>query len=129
MPVLEQLRDIFDRTNLGVILIGMPDIEKRMSRYPQLYSRVGFVHEYKPLSTAEVQFILENKWQELGFKLDGTDFTDSEALSAVVRMTQGNFRLLCPLFNQIERLLEINDIKTITRELVEAARESLVIGA
>ncbi len=125
----EQLRDIYDRSGVGLIFVGMRGLEKQMTRYPQLYSRVGFVHEFQPLSREEVQFILEHKWKELGTALDPSDFTDTEAVASVIRITGGNFRLIHRLCLQIERLMEINETKTISKELVEAARESLVIGS
>jgi hypothetical protein len=38
------------------------------------------------------------------------------------------FRLVQRLFAQITRVLEINGLRVISREVVETARESLVIG-
>jgi len=128
MAALEQMRDLYDRGNIGLILIGMPGIEKRLARYPQLYSRVGFVHPFRALSPEEVLFILQAKWEHLGLSLSPEDFTDAEVIAAVTRITGGNFRLIHRLFTQIERILEINELRTVTKEVVETAREQLVIG-
>jgi DNA transposition AAA+ family ATPase len=126
---LEHLRDMFDRTPLGLMLIGMPGIEKRMARYPQLYSRVGFAHHYRPLQGDELTFVLTRHWRQLGLSLDSADFTDTQAMAAISRITRGNFRLLHRLFVQIERILLINELNVITEDVVEAARSTLVIGA
>ena len=125
---LEHLRDLFDRTGIGVVLIGMPGIEKRLSRYPQLYSRVGFAHHYRPLQGDELAFVLTRHWRQLGLSLDGADFTDAQASAAIARITGGNFRLLHRLFVQIERILKINGLNIITDDVVMAARSTLVIG-
>lgn len=129
MTALELIRDIFDRTGVGVILIGMPGMEKRLSRYPQLYSRVGFSHHYRALTGDELSFVLTRHWRSLGINLDDADFTDAQAIASIVRLTGGNFRLLHRLFVQIERILKINELTVITDEVVEAARSTLVIGA
>lgn len=122
------MRAIYDRGGMGLILIGMPGIEKRLARYPQLYSRVGFVHQFHALSSEEAQFILTQKWQQWGLTLQPDDFTDAEAIAAIIRITGGNFRLMQRLLTQIERILQINELRTVTKEVVETARENLVIG-
>lgn len=126
---LEWLRDEYDRRGMGLILTGMPGVEKRLSRYPQLYSRVGFAHEYRTLSPPELLFVLERHWRKLGLALNETDFTDTQAVAAVARITAGNFRLLQRLFTQIERVMKINELTTVTNDVVETARQTLVIGA
>jgi len=125
---LEQLRDIYDRNDIAMILIGMPGIEMRLARYPQLYSRIGFAHEFDKLSKDETHHILEFKWGELGLSIKLEDFFDYEAITSIIKITGGNSRLIQRLFTQIERILEINNLETITTEVVEAARDSLVIG-
>jgi DNA transposition AAA+ family ATPase len=111
------------------VLIGMPGLEKRLARYAQLYSRVGFVHEFRALSAEEMRFILARKWRELGLTMTPDDFTDAETEAAMIRITGGNFRLVQRLCSQIARILEINALRMVTAEVVEAARENLVIGA
>lgn len=126
---LELMRDIYDRSELGLVFVGMPGIEKRLARYPQLYSRVGFVHHFRPLSGDEIQFVLQHKWQQLGLSLDLSDFTDAEAVASITRITNGNFRLVQRLLSQVQRVLQINELRFITKEVVETARELLIIGS
>lgn len=60
--------------------------------------------------------------------LQPDDFSDMEAVAAVIRITGGNFHLIHRLYTQIERILQINGMHMVTKEVVEAAREQLVIG-
>lgn len=110
-----------------MILVGMPGIEKRLTRYPQFYSRIGFVHEFRPLSASEIRQLLERHWTPPGVQLP-VEGIDAVAAAPIIRITGGNFRLLNRLQTQVERILEVNALPSVTKEVVEAVRASLVIG-
>jgi hypothetical protein len=76
----------------------------------------------------ETRWLLQQRWIHLGMNIRVDDFTDTEALAAIVRITGGNFRVIHRLLMQIERILEINHLQTVTKEVVEKARERLVLG-
>jgi DNA transposition AAA+ family ATPase len=124
---LEQLRDYFDRSDLGVILIGMPGFDRQLARYPQLYSRIGFAHQYKPLDPEDIPIVLKHYWQQLS--LPDTDVNpDNEAVSTIISITGGNFRLIERLMTQVGRPMAINNFDDIGPDLITAARQTLVIG-
>ncbi|PFG42036.1 hypothetical protein ATJ88_0686 [Isoptericola jiangsuensis] len=126
--ILEILRDLHDRQQVPILFIGMPGIDKRFAHYPQLYSRLGFSHQYRTLGREELLFVLGRYWKQLGLSLDPEDFTDAQAIATIERITRGNFRLLERLFPQISRVLKINQLQSITDDVVEAAASILVIG-
>jgi DNA polymerase III delta prime subunit len=127
MNSLEQIRSIFDEGTAGLVLIGMPGLEKRIARFPQFYSRIGFVHEFRPLDAEQVQNLLESRWAPTGVTLPDEQLLP-EVIASLIRMSGGNFRLLTRLLTQIERVLSVNDLHLVSNAVVEAARDSLVIG-
>ena len=125
---LEHLRDLYDRYGFGLILMGMPGLEKKLARYPQLYSRIGFVHEFKPLREAEMRLVAARHAAAFGITFDPNSLEGIEALAAVIRLTRGNLRLVERLLAQMRRIMDLNTAEGVTLEIVEAARDRLVIG-
>ena len=106
---LEQLRDVYDRRHIGLVLIGMPGLQKRLARYAQLYSRVGFMHQFQPLSGREFHNVVEHELVQL--KLDSA--MDTAGLNSIARVTGGNFRLIQRLFAQIDRVHPIETLNSL----------------
>ena len=76
----------------------------------------------RPLGAPEVRTLLEG-WRPRGVMLPDNLLADDDGVAAIIRVTGGNFRLLDRLLTQVGRILELNGLKLITREVVEAARE------
>lgn len=95
---------------------------------PNSIHGVGFVHAFRPLSPAAVRRLLESHWLPSGVALPAEGLTDEETRAAIIRITGDNFRLLHRLLTQMARLVEINALSHVTWDVVEAARETLVVG-
>jgi hypothetical protein len=57
-----------------------------MARYAQFYSRIGFVHEFRPLNVSEMRGLLTKGWTPPGVSLP---VLDPEAITSVIRITGG----------------------------------------
>jgi hypothetical protein len=80
------------------------------------------------LRTEELRRLLSEHWPEMGHALPPSGISDPEAVAAIIRITGGNVRLLHRLLSQVERILTLSRLQVATTDVVEAARESLVIG-
>ncbi|GHP00260.1 hypothetical protein KSF_103070 [Reticulibacter mediterranei] len=58
-----------------------------MAWYPQLYSRVGFVHQYRTLDREEQQELIEQQVRSFGGRRGNERKIEKEALVQIIRMT------------------------------------------
>ncbi len=128
MADLELLRSLHDREGFGLILIGLVGLEKKLGRYAQLYSRVGFVHRYAPLDEAETRNLVLDHTRKFGVTLSSEGFSDKGGINALVRESRGNFRLLEMLLQQCERVLRVNELSVVNARVVDTARKALSFG-
>jgi DNA transposition AAA+ family ATPase len=127
LGALETIRDIYDRTNLSVLLIGSPGIDRRLKRsgYGQLHSRFTLAYEIQQLNAAEMRLFISLKWKELDLPLTADDAVST----AIMRIANGNFRALHRIFVEIKRLQKLNCFPMVTPDLVEVARQGLLLGS
>lgn len=71
--------------------------------------------------------LLKECWLPSGVKLPDAVLAP-DVIATLIRMSGGNFRLLTRLLTQVERILKVNQVEIVSKEIVTAARDSLVIG-
>lgn len=91
------------------------------------YSRIGFVHEFRPLDEAQMTRLLNERWLPAGVRHPDAVFAP-DVIATLIRMSGGNFRLPTRLLTQVERILKVNQTEIVSKEIVTAARDILAIG-
>lgn len=123
---LEYIRELYDRTNLSILLIGSPGIERRLQRaaYGQLFSRFNLAYKIEPITEKEAETFIALKWAALRLPLKA----DGVVAAAISKLAAGNFRTLHRIFAELERLQKLNRFQMITPDVVDAARRGLLLA-
>ena len=81
-------------------------------------------YEIQPLTSDEMRSFVTQKWYETNLPCS----TDDAVSTAIMRISNGNLRVLHRIFNEIRRLQKINCFQPITPDVVEVARKGLLLG-
>lgn len=99
--VIEILRDLHDRTGCPMILVGMVNIDKKLSRYPHLKDRIYKAFKFEPFGKQDIKQIL-SELSEIPITNDGLEYLTKR---------HNQFRQIVKLINKIEKLAKTNELK------------------
>ncbi len=98
--VIEILRDLHDRTGCPMILVGMVNIDKKLSRYPHLKDRIYQAFKFEPYDKQDIKQIL-SELSEIPITNDGLEYLATR---------HNQFRQIVKLINKIEKLVKTNEL-------------------
>lgn len=116
---LDLVRRIYDKANVGILLVGMPRLimnlrgEKR--QYAQLFSRVGITTKLTGLTQADMKEIIRSALPEC-----------REVYKQLYESCVGNTRVLVKLLVRAIKLAQINNTK-IDKEIINASINQIII--
>lgn len=106
---VETLRDIHDKTNVPIILVGMTNTKSRLKRYKHLYDRISEVVKFEPFSKQDIQIIV----QEL------SEIPMSDCALKLIYSNMNRFRQIVKVINKAEILAKANGLNEIDEILLK----------
>lgn len=104
--VIEILRDLHDRTGCPMILVGMVNIDKKLSRYPHLKDRIYKAFKFEPYDKQDIMQIL-SELSEIPITNDGLEYLATR---------HNQLRQMVKLINKIEKLAKTNELKELNEK-------------
>ena len=106
---VETLRDIHDKTNVPIILVGMTNAKSRLKRFKHLYDRLSEILEFKPFSKQDIKIIIQ--------ELAEIPMTDCAIRYIYSRLNR--FRQIVKLIDKAEMLAKSNGLNSIDEVLIK----------
>ncbi|ATG74345.1 DNA transposition protein [Zobellella denitrificans] len=107
VKLLETVRDLYDCTEVPVVLIGMDQIARRISTRRQFFNRISEWVEFKPADLEDVQIAADAM-------LDDGIGIDVDLLDELRRQAKGEMRTIAIGLDKIERLAKANELDCVT---------------
>ena len=106
---IETLRDIHDKTECPIILVGMSLVHKKIERYTHLYDRFSEILKFNTFEVGDLSQII-NQLSVVPFTPDVIEY---------IHTKYNRFRQIVQLVNQVETIAKDNNFTEITKELAE----------
>lgn len=101
--VIETLRDIHDKTNIPIVLVGMAMADKKLMRYRHLYDRISEKLKFEPFSQGDIKAIVD--------QLCEVEMTEC-AVKFIYNKTN-RFRQIVKMLNKAENISQANGLSLI----------------
>ena len=106
--VIEILRDLHDRIGCPMVLVGMANIDKKLSRYPHLKDRIYKAFKFETYDRQDIKQIL-SELSEIPITSDGLEYLATR---------HNQFRQIVKLINKVEKLAKTNGITELDENIL-----------
>ena len=108
---VETLRDIHDKTNVPVVLVGMINANSRLKKFSHLYDRLSEILKFEKFSKADIKTIVQ--------ELSEVEMTDCAIRYIYTNLNR--FRQIVKVINKAETLAKANGLNSIDEILIKEA--------
>lgn len=108
---IEILRDIHDKTNVPVVLVGMTNAHSRLKKFSHLYDRLSEIVKFERCSKADIKTIVK-------------ELSEIELTDCAIKYIYSNlnrFRQIVKVINKAETIAKANGLSSIDEILIKEA--------
>lgn len=108
---IEILRDIHDKTNIPVVLVGMTNAHSRLKKFSHLYDRLSEIVKFERFSKSDIKTIVK-------------ELSEIEMTDCAIKYIYSNlnrFRQIVKVINKAETIAKANGLSSIDEILIKEA--------
>ena len=108
---VETLRDIHDKTNVPIVLVGMINAKSRLKKFNHLYDRLSEIVKFEKFSKTDIKMIVQ--------ELSEVEMTDCAIRYIYTNLNR--FRQIVKVINKAEIIAKANGLNSIDEILIKEA--------